>query len=200
MKNAVAQINIKFNQDWSKIIDLLHHVQEKYNNGLLKQGQWIEEYMITRYDLGTMGSFIPLDSITKNPKTGSTINGLLLETLLPWSKKLKSDFRNSGLVSLAFLECCEDLEPHVDGQEPGIVGHCRLNYIVYDCDSVTYLDNDGLIENYPSIGGTAWLVDTTKLHWVKNGEKRYLFQLMFHRPFSEVYEWFEQHPNLTYGD
>ena len=120
MKNAVAQINIKFNQDWSEVIDLLHHIQEKCNNGLLKQGQWIEEYMITRYDLGAMGSFIPLDSITKNPKTGSTINGPLLETLLPWSKKLKSDFQDSGLVSLSFLECYEDLEPHVDGQEPAL--------------------------------------------------------------------------------
>lgn len=200
MSNAVEQLNIKFNQDWSKICALLDNLQHRWKNNELKQSTWVEEYKVTRYDLGALGSFIPLDSITANPKTGFTVNGKLLEAMLPWSKKIKNDFADSGLVSMSFLECHEDLKPHVDGQEPGITGHCRLNYIIHDCDAVTYLDNNGKIESYPSTAGTAWLVDTTKLHWVKNGQKRQLFQLMFHRPFSEVYNWFQAHPNLQYGE
>jgi hypothetical protein len=120
--------------------------------------------------------------------------------MLPWTTIFKKDLEHFN-ISLNFYASIGELKPHVDGYSAEIAknGHCRMNYILHDCNATSYVDNDGVIESYPSIGGNAYLLDTTKPHWVINNEKRYVFQCVFYHPFDQVADWFDAHPNLVYG-
>jgi hypothetical protein len=199
-KRAVAKLDVKFNQDWSKIIDLYNNVNARWQADNMPEGHWVEDYQATRYDFGSACAFIPLDAITEERKVAGALVGKLFDSMLPWADDFKRDLGQFNL-SLNFYESIRGLKPHIDGHSPEIMekGHCRMNYILYDCNAMTYVDNDGVIESYPSIGGNAYLLDTTKLHWVVNNEKRYAFQCVFFHPFEEVAEWFDSHPGLIYG-
>jgi hypothetical protein len=140
-----------------------------------------------------------MNELTEHSNVGGSISGPILESMLPWTKQLRKEMSEIDLSAIMFLECNQDMIPHADGKPLGVSHHCRINYMINDCDSVTYVDNNGTIESYPTVAGTAWLLDVSKLHWVKNNQKRHAFQLTFYKPFDEVLNWFNCHPNLSYG-
>jgi hypothetical protein len=207
MSIATHQIDLKFNQDWSKVINLYNKISKKWDNHELTTSfhsateDWVKENDggVELFRVGNAGYFLPMDELTKNSSVGGSISGPILELLLPWTKQLRKDMEEIDLSSIMFLECNQDMIPHVDGKPLGVSHHCRINYMINDCDSVTCVDNNGTIESYPTVAGTAWLLDVSKLHWVNNNQTRHTFQLTFHRPFDEILNWFNSRPNLSYG-
>jgi hypothetical protein len=156
--------------------------------------------MSPRFDFGNHGSLISFDHIVSGNDTAGAISGLLVETELPWVGKLKNDLAELNLVSIAFQRNFGSLAPHSDGQEHAdTIFHCALNYIIDDFDACTYVQDGNNILSYPSKKNTAWLLDTTKMHWVDGSAQRYVFQLRFHQKHSEVLDWFNCHPGLIYS-
>lgn len=202
---ASAKLDITINQDWSRIIDIYSTMREKWISGALcldsKNSHWDTEYQ----DLGYLGSLISLDNRTEQSKQCCTLAGKIVESKLPWIKQLKSDCADLRLESIGIMGTTTSISGHVDlhNLEVDQQGHCRIIYIINDSDCITYVKNNNQLEQYPSVAGTAWLLDTTKYHWVekKSGpeEIRYVFQLTFYKKFEEVLEWFDRHPGLIYS-
>lgn len=203
-KSSLLKIDMVISHDWSKTINLYNTVYHKWIDDSLPGKRWIEEYHTYQFDFSSYGSLVSLDSITDQEKTAAMLNGPLVESTLPWIKKLKEDLKGLDLVAVTFFETTGSIHKHKDGvvSSEKNKGHCRLNYILTNCDAVTYIDNDGVIESYPSIANTAWLFDTQKDHWVENpnNARRHLFQLTFNQHFEDVREWFLKKGALRYGN
>ena len=73
------------------------------------------------------------------------------------------------------------IETHVDGKVPGEApdGHCNINYIISSTDDSAYTEvmNDVVKEQYQSVPGTCWLIDTNTAHRVVNNGYREVFQI-----------------------
>ena len=198
--SAILQVDLVISHDWSKTVSLYNLIYKKWIQDELPGKKWVEEYHTYQFDFSSYGSLVSLDSITDKEKTAGMLNGPIVESTLPWIKNLKKDLSSLNLVAVAFYETQGSIHRHKDGllSDQKDKGHCRLNYIVTDCEAVTYVDSDGVIDHYPSIANTAWLLNTQKEHWVENQTKRHLFQLTFNQPYEEVREWFQQRGPLRY--
>lgn len=195
-----TKISIKFQQDWSGLIAKYEHLKQLLNNNPNAKGKWIEAYKANRYDFGASGSYLSFDSITEQPGMASTINGQIVEDLLPWIDQLKSDLSELSVANIGFQGNNGPLKRHTDGKvDSSLVGHCKLNYCINNYDAISYVQRDDVVETYPSVKDGAYLLDTTAEHWVEAVGQRYLFQISFDDPFEKVLAWFEQHPNLVYG-
>jgi hypothetical protein len=197
----LAKIDIKFLQDWSPLITKYQKFDQMLSTKPVGE-KYIEGYLSPRFDFGNQGSLILFNHIVSGNDTAGAICGCLVETELPWVGKLKNNLAELNLVSIAFQRSVGSLAPHVDGQEyTDTTFHCALNYIIDDFDACTYVQDGDNILSYPSKKNTAWLLDTTKLHWVNGSGSapRYVFQLRFHQKHSEVLDWFNCHPGLIYS-
>lgn len=199
--SAVSRIDFYIDQDWSKLISAYDTIRKQWISGDLKGQKWVEEYQTYQYNFGSFGSLVSLDSISEQENSAAMLNGQIVESFLPWIKQLKQDMSEVDLIAITFFETNGPIKKHVDGviKDHNFKGHCRLNYVISDCDAVTYVDNNGTIESYPSQSATAWLLDTQKPHWVENHSTRHLFQLAFNRPYREVLDWFRSKPKFHYG-
>jgi hypothetical protein len=205
IKPAIEKINLIIHQDWTKLTDLTNRVLVQGAEGKLPKGKFYEEYDDYRYDLNTYGSVFFLDSLSDpgTPKySSSMIGGKIVETLLPWSADCRKLFDGLNLVSFTYFVTKGNLAPHSDGHLEGQAdeGHCRLNYIVNDTDAMTYVDNDGKIESYPSHANTAWLLDTTKTHWVVNSQYRQVLQFNFSSSFDKVFNYISNLSKIEFGN
>lgn len=194
----ISKIPITFQQDWSDLIAKYDHLKQLLNKNPNVKSKWIDAYKAERYDFGASGSYVLFDTNTIMPGSASSLNGSMVEKLLPWIPKLKQDMFSLKIASIGFQGNSGPVERHVDNKEDVLAGHCKLNYIIDNYDVVTYAERDGVVENYPSVKDTGWLIDTTAEHWVEGQGQRYIFQICFDEEFSKVLEWFKQHPNLIY--
>ena len=194
----LSKIDIKFINDWSLLIKKYQKFQQVLT-AKSGSGEYIEGYKACRYDFGTSGSLVSYDSIVSGTDVASSANGKIVEAELPWIDKLKQNMSELNIQAVAFQSNFGSLNPHCDGQEEsGTIFHCKLNYIIDDYDACSYVKDGETVLSYPSIKDTAWLLDTTKLHWVNGTGQRYIFQICFHQKYSEVLEWFNDHPGLVY--
>jgi hypothetical protein len=195
----ISKINIKFVQDWSSLINKyqkFNQVWERNPSGV----KFIKGYASRRYDFGDSGSLISFDPILAENSKATTANGKIIESQLPWVNKLKEDLSELNLAGITFQSNFGSLKPHSDPQEdPNNIFHCKLNYIIDDFDACTYVKDGDTVMSYPSVKDTAWLLDTTKVHWVECTGQRYIFQVSFHQKYSEVLKWFNSHPDLIYA-
>ena len=195
----LAKIDIKFIQNWSPLIKQY----QKFDQVLSKRpssGKLIKGYSEIRFDFGSAGSLTPYDNIVSGNDIASAITGTVVENQLPWVNKLREDMSELKLSAIGFQSNIGSLTPHIDGQEQTeTVFHCKLNYIIDDFDACTYVQDGDNKLSYPSKKDTAWLIDTTKLHWVNGTGRRYIFQLAFHQKHSEVLDWFNSRPGLVYS-
>lgn len=202
---ASAKLDLTINQDWSRIVNIYSTMREKWINNELKLDSRNEHWSTDYYNFGNLGSLISLDNRTEKRKQCCTLTGKIIESQLPWIKQLKEDLTELGLESIGIMGTTASISGHVDLHNPEVdaVGHCRIIYMINNSDTVTYVKNNQQVEHYPSDANTAWLLDTTKYHWVEKQsgteEIRYVFQLTFYKQFSEVLEWFNNHPGLVYS-
>ena len=189
--SAIAKINLTINQNWEQLITVGKTLQAKAHAGKLPEANWIESYQDYRYDLNEFGSVQFFDPITDptDPKF-STVSycGKIVEGMLPWSRKFRQDFADLNLVTFTYLETAGNITKHCDRLDPETahLGHCRVIYVINDTNAVTYAELDGHIESYPSRAKTAWLLDTSKPHWIENNQIRQVLQITFHEPFAKV--------------
>jgi hypothetical protein len=198
---SISKINLRIEQDWAPVIQKFDRVKNLLISYPTEKAKWIDGYKGFRYDFGQSGSFLFFDSITEHKKTAGALSGLMLENVLPWLSQLKIDFAELNLASAGIQGSVGKLLKHRDGQELiETKKHCKLNYIIDDYTDITYVENDNNnISEYPSIKNTAWLIDTTKNHWVENNTgPRYIFQLTFHQAYNEVAEWLSNKEALIY--
>jgi len=176
---VIAPINMQINYDWQPLLDKF-----QYMESLLSKKSPSE----LKFNFGSSGCFVFLDDLTKTPRTTGVLHGKMIEQFLKdWIENFKNDLMPLKVGGLGIQKNTEDLLTHVD-VIPGIDNHCKLNYIITDGNGITYVENDTAIEQYPTVKNTAWLIDTTKEHWVKNSQERYVFQIVFHNSFNEVLE------------
>ena len=50
--------------------------------------------------------------------------------------------------------------------------------------------NLNIKEEYPSVVGTTWILDSSSQHWVENTGTREIFQIKIFSPFSQVKQFF----------
>lgn len=194
---SCIQVNLKINQDWSELIKR-YEVTRRFCIKHPETGKWRDALVMNRHDFGHNGSYAFFNSITKNPGTAGCLSGSIVESMLPWAAKLREDLKGLTIDSIAFQGNREGLHPHTDLKDEVLTGHCKLNYMINDQDYTTFVDSGTGIMSHPTKKDTAWLLDTTKYHWVNGQGMRYIFQLTFKDPFDKVQEYLEQR-NLSYG-
>jgi hypothetical protein len=161
--------------------------------------EFIPEWNSDRIDLKNYGSVIYSYGLC--PRWGIW-TGPLLESMLPWMPKIKEYFSGLRISAVSWSDSSEPILKHIDGvleSEKSII-YSHINYIV-SCEDPTnktiLYDNDGKTEYYPSIPGTAWLMDPTKEHEVQCTSYREVFQIKFANPFNEVSECLKGKPPLN---
>lgn len=203
---AAAKLDLTINQDWTRTISMYSTMKEKWANGELRLDSRNDHWDTDYYNFGELGSLISLDNRTKESKQCCSLTGKIVEMQLPWIKKLKEDCKDLELVSIGIMGTTASISRHKDlhNAEVDAKGHCRIIYVINNSDTITYVENNNEVEHYTSTANTAWLLDTTKYHWVdkKSGpeEIRYVFQLTFYKSFNEVLKWFNDHPGMVYSN
>jgi hypothetical protein len=193
--NVQYPINVKFNYNWDRIHRVFDRLVEKKNQGYFPSTPE-PAYGSTIYSISKFGSIISSNNLTD--QTWHTWNGPFLEWLLPPEAfVLKNQIIDAGINFVSFVYTCHEgsISEHIDGKRPGEAthGHCNLNYVISSADptaKTTSKNPNGPDECYPSVPGSAWLIDTATPHQVINSGVREVFQLKFHSPFSEVKQFF----------
>lgn len=202
--DIMCSIDVTFDQDWSRLLDLYRAVHDKWRKGRLPNHSYNDEIKIEQYTFGTMGAMSALDPITVNSCTASFLHGDMIEKHLPWAQRLRNDMEVLKLSSLCLFQGNEDILEHRDtNKETGqMSGMCKLNHVISETQAVICMkdDNDKEYQQPARIGGS-YLMDVTNRHWVKNnGSDLYLLQLCFDQPFEMVRQWFQEHPGLIYSN
>jgi hypothetical protein len=194
----LSKIDIKFIHNWSPLIKKYKkfHQVLKSEPGSKK---YIEGYNNSvRYDFGSAGSLTAYNIVT-GTDVASAAAGQIIESELPWIDKLKQDMSELQISAITVQCNFGSLSPHRDGkEESSTIYHCKLNHIIDNYNACSYVKDGDTVLSYPSEKDTAWLLDTTKVHWVNGTGERYVFQICFHQKYSEVAEWFNDHPGLVY--
>lgn len=146
------------------------------------------------YDLKSLGT------ISKQVYSESwrRISSPVLKKSLPWL----DDF----LLTMAELKPDDGALSLMIGQGAGHVDwphmQTALNYIIDNTDenAYTWVEDGDTRETYPSTVNTAWLLNTQKLHGIENKGIRWSLSIHFNQDYSVVSKWFDEHPNLIFGN
>lgn len=198
---VISKLDVKFNIDWQPLIDIYEETRALVTGPQAPTPRWIDgwdEYMYEFREDGEYSNFVFLNEVADHKSNVGLLTKGRVERLLPWCNKLREDMRELNIYGISIQGSIGNVAAHRDIDDSSS-RHCKMNYIITQCDVKTYADNDGVIESYPSTKDTGWLLDTTKLHWVEGQGQRYVFQIFFHSPYERVLEWFKLHPNLVYG-
>ena len=196
---AIRPVDVAITQDWTKLIALFDSLRTRWQNNQLENGVLIPESGDCRYYFGNTGCFTTLDCVTGHAQDSALLSGAIVDSQLPWIKQLEQDFAPLKIFNFDISGMTGSFTPHVD-RKPGHDGaHCRINYMLNNTAAVTYAQGLDGVESYPGRVHTAWLLDTTKTHWVDNSQSRYIFQINFHESYDTVSHWLDQHPGLMYG-
>jgi hypothetical protein len=191
---CVANIDILINQDWSAAIQKFEYLKNLIIDHPEIQGKRVGDYMVL-YNFAAAGAIGFFSNLTTKKYSAASWSGKMVENILPWTSQLRKDLQGLNLAAIGLQSNFENLSAHNDSEEK----HCKINYMLDDYSDITYVKNRGHLESYPSKKNTAWLIDTTKTHWVSNNTStRYVFQLTFHQDFSEVKNWFDNRGSLIY--
>lgn len=192
MNSMHYPVNLTFDCNWVKIRAVYNHISK-----LKAQGQihGVEEptWDSNVFGLGSYGAIIS-DNQYLSDYEWNIWSGSLLESLVPDNlQKLSQAMLDANLrfVSYGFFSHQGEIREHVDKQiDKSVIGHCNINYIVSctDPDAKTYLRDPvtGVEEFYPSVPGTAWLLNSAVPHRVSNNGIREVFQIKILSPFDEV--------------
>ena len=196
---AIRPVDLTISQDWSKLITLFDSLRTRWQNDQLENGVYVEESGDYHYRFGNTGCFTTLNCVTKNAMNSALLSGAIVDSQLPWIRKLQQDFAPLTIANVDISGMTGSFDPHVD-RRPNYNGpQCRINYMLNETSAVTYAQGLDGVESYPGHVYTAWLLDTEKTHWVDNSESRYIFQINFEESYNTVSQWLDQHPGLVYG-
>jgi hypothetical protein len=187
----LQHVDLKINQDWSKIKEYYNKLISEMRNGKFDKFADIYEDTINGkviiYGLGSYGSIINTDYLSKD---WNVWNGPILENMLPWKKDAKEIFKNLNLHSFKFGSTDSSVKKHVDGpiRDYPI---CNLTYIISSADpnarTISYNKDDETVTKVaPSIVGTAFLLDIDQPHEIISEGHREVFQFCFYNKFDDI--------------
>lgn len=188
--------NLKFDYDWKRVNRIYQRILEKKSQGNYKPS-YEKSYDSMVYSLKTHGAVISSTSLTNyewNIWTGALLEFVLPKEIQKLSKKMSES--NLNFINFGYFIHQGEIKKHRDGVDDlrGAEGHCNINYVISSTDpnAKTYLHNTttGVYEEYPSTVGTAWILDSSVDHWVKNSGTREIFQIKVFSPFKKVKQFF----------
>jgi len=193
----ILPISIDFDHDWIKINQVYNQLIKMIDEKKF-QSYRADEYKASVYSLGNLGGCMVVSEKLTKPNTWYIWSGELLETLLPPKiHALKQQIIDAGLnfINFSYTQHQGSIAKHIDGKSPGEApnGHCNLNYIISSFDSgACTVATDGIsTEQYSSVPGSCWLLNTATYHQVNNTGNREVFQIKIHNSFAEVKKFFE---------
>lgn len=190
MSRYFQQVPMKITHDWAKTIAVSkkfvalepHAQAETFPPNAGIKGS-------AHFDLKSLGV------LGKNYLSESwyTMVGPAITKTMPWLPMILEDMRDLGPDSGAISFLSGDAAEHID--QPKDLS--ALNYIFHSTDLMahTYVGN----EQYPSLVDTAWIIDATVPHGIRNAGERWSLSIHFSAPYSELKSWCEKHLVLAYG-
>jgi hypothetical protein len=196
MRETFAQVPLIINQDWEKTMRVMHNLL-RYENVVIP-----ETYPVGSGDTGSAHYDLKsLGTLSKNYKSpdwyrfaGPKINDTMhwIPKMLDAMAELKPD---DGAISYLTGNGAE----HID--QPKDLS--AINYIFHNTDdsAYTYVKCDGEVGQYPSVVGSAWILDTTVPHGIINSGVRWNLSIHFGVDYSTLKQWFSDKTaeDLTFG-
>jgi hypothetical protein len=188
----IKPIDLAIKFDWTKVIKVYDtlYTRAKPTDWRLVQGSGLVPYF--QIDYGDYGSLIQNDITYKNE--WYSWSGKMLLSLLPWRDKLYGVFDGLHVHSVNFVAIYANLEKHVDSKNPHEkdLEFTNLNYIISSTDSAAETlayDSAGqsVTGSYRSQPGTAWILDPSLPHQVRNCGTRYTLQIKIANSFTTVW-------------
>ena len=199
----ICQVDLTVDADWNNVRKVYHKIKEKRDAGHFHR-EYKLEYDSEVYSLGALGFISSSTSLTSESEVWDMIGGKIIEKILPADLiALRDDMTNAGLnfINFNYYQHLGHILEHVDGKEidEGKHGHCNINYIVSSDtpNSTTFARKHGHEESYRSIPSTAWLLNTTINHGVRNTGLREIFQIKIFSPFDDVRQFLQERSMLS---
>ena len=200
-------VNVKINQDWSEILKKYDNIHSMILSGKLdkdlqpKAAGW----PVKRYNFGNMGSVLIDDAALSN--NWGTWTGPLLDSQLKWIDQARKLFVNLNFYhSVGLSITYEDVAVHTDAKpyDESDLSQCKLLYVIKSEDpnakTISHDINDPTItRSFPSVPGTAFLLDTNSPHEVKAKGYRAVLQFKFFTDFNVIADFFDRHGPIEFG-
>jgi hypothetical protein len=192
-------------QDWTSIRKYYSTVLNKLDRGeLVADTTHIQGVNSTQYNIGHFGSLTMSDHLSTR---WGFLTGVLFEQMLPWATHAREIFAPVALSGISWTVTTDNVAVHTDSKSPGEedVGFCKINFIVDsdDPDAVTTvidINDAEYSESYPTVPGTAWLLDVLHPHSVISTGYREIVQFKFLNSYAEVAEFFKQIGPIKLGN
>jgi len=98
VSSKITQVDLKIDQDWSKVINIYDHITRAWKKGSLHNQIYLEELKTYQFDLGALGALTTLDNISVEPNTVSFLHGKIIDSTLSWIEKLKIDLQELIMI------------------------------------------------------------------------------------------------------
>lgn len=183
-------VPLVINHDWASTVARMNKLLPLQKHCKVEEYGTADHYIMN--SLGTLSK--QWDSKSWYKFAGPAINSTMpwIEQLLTYISELRP---NDGGIS--FLD--DHGAAHYDlPSDPS-----ALIYIVHntDPDAYTWFKNENQVESYPSIVGSAWIINTQVEHGIWNQGTRYALSIHFKEPYEIVKKWFQDktQQDLTFG-
>jgi hypothetical protein len=186
----LSPVDLRIYQDWAPALSfaetLINKSKTNYSD-IRPAGN------VNFYDMGLVGS-VGHHIISDH---WYIVSGAWMRKHLKWLDKLIDDMAEiEPDPTITFAR--SDVTEHIDIA----AGPTALNYPIFTADAETWVrDKDGKIYSYPSNANKPWLLHTHQPHGitVRDGY-RVALGMHFSKEYPVVRAWFDNHPNLVYGE
>ena len=183
-----CQVPLVINHDWTttksemmKLLSLKDRVQkEKFGHS-------------THYLMKSLGTL----SDHQYSESWYRFSGIAIYKTMPWIDEFREFFKEVKLNDIAVSVLTGDAAGHID--LPGQLS--ALNYIIdiEDPGAFTWLEKDGVKEQYSNEVNTAWIIDAQSFHGVSNKGERWSLSLHFDVEYATLKDWCLKQTNFTFG-
>jgi hypothetical protein len=185
MAKYCQKLDLKIEHDWNTTIAQTLRLLELEDRAAVETVGASDHYVLG--SLGTISKHNPSKSWYR---LASPVINRSMPWLDAWLESMAELEPDDGCIS--FLR--GNAQEHVDVPEM----KTALNFIITntDPDAVTWIQDGDDYETYPSEVNTAWLINTQKLHGIKNSGERWSLSIHFNADYATVKNWFDNHANL----
>lgn len=184
-----SKVNLTINHNWANTQSVMKRLMKLQDNV-----EPIEFGSSDHYDLKSLGTI----SDHRYSKEWHRFAGPSINKTMPWLSSMIELFSplspDDGCIS--YLNGPGGA--HIDLPE----NKTALNYIFDNSDELAYtwIECDSDTQRYSSEAGSAWLLDTQKMHGIENAGERWTLSIHFNSDYTTVCAWFKEHPDLVFGD
>jgi hypothetical protein len=193
------------NHNWNRVQSIASYLFCKVDQGYFDDSMtWEPAYNAKIFSIGSHGSVIVNYSLTNN-SPWYTWTGPLLEATVPWCKDIRQRLLENQLnfVNFTYTRHFDIIKAHIDGktdQEKNL-GSCNINHVIASegANSFTFAESNNQQQQYQTVPGNTWLIDTNVVHGVVNQGCREVFQIKFHQKFEQVQDFFSANPDFFHA-